>query len=107
MDHRVFRPSSRRVRTEPALLARWIVAWRSRSCWVGWRSSSSSTSWFLRFNKSRADNSVSMNPPAPVTAGDKGDGRVFGESRSDSVALILLEGRQPLGPMLTSTTTTW
>ncbi|EUA89773.1 conserved transmembrane transport domain protein [Mycobacterium ulcerans str. Harvey] len=108
MTTRVFRPSSREVRTEPALLARWIRR-LAIPIMLGWLAIIVLINILVpSLQQVAADNSVSMNPAgAPSLQAIKEMGRVFGESRSDSVALILLEGRQPLGPMLTSTTTTW
>ncbi len=98
MTTRVFRPSSREVRTEPALLARWIRR-LAIPIMLGWLAIIVLINILVpSLQQVAADNSVSMNPAgAPSLQAIKEMGRVFGESRSDSVALILLEGRQPLG----------
>jgi RND superfamily putative drug exporter len=49
-----------------------------------------------RVGESRA---VAVTPPdAPSMIALKRDGQVFGESNSNSIAMVVLEGQQPLGP---------
>ncbi|WP_197379669.1 MMPL/RND family transporter [Mycolicibacterium mengxianglii] len=89
------RPSSRTA--EPTFLARWIRR-LAIPIVIGWVAVVAALSVLVPpLAQVAADNSVSLNPAdAPSLRAMTEMGKVFGESNSDSIALIVLEGEQPL-----------
>ena len=92
------RPPSRVVRTDPSSLPRWIRR-LAVPIVLAWVAVVAVVSLLVPpLEQVAADNSVSLNPvDAPSLQAMTQMGRVFEESNSDSIALIVLESDEPLG----------
>ncbi|MET0896819.1 MAG: RND family transporter [Mycobacterium sp.] len=91
------RQTSYRVSSEPTFLARWIRR-LAIPIVIAWVAVVAALSILVPpLEQVAADNSVSLNPTdAPSLKAMTQMGKVFEESNSDSIALIVLEGQQPL-----------